>query len=212
MDIAQTRKPNRAKNPRVLSGVGLTQPALNRLYQFHKYFIDGVRNGRRLVLRSCDLRKLDFSDMDLSNSELISCDFGNATLFRTNFRLAQLFAANFRDADLRGANFEKANLRAAAFEGADLTGAKLEGADLRECAIMDDKTDQVGHDLVWRYRSVLLGKPCVERITDDIRHSYPVATCDPGNALAGFVVNSQRNRCSHGTGSSANKPTVIRYV
>ncbi len=66
MDIARTRKPDQAKNSRILSGVGLTQPALNRLYQLHKHFIDGVRNGRRLVLRSCDLRKLDFSDMDLS--------------------------------------------------------------------------------------------------------------------------------------------------
>ncbi len=43
------------KGPVVLTGVGLTQPALDRLYHFHKYYIDGVRNGRRLVLRSCDL-------------------------------------------------------------------------------------------------------------------------------------------------------------
>ncbi len=156
MDIARTPKPDKAKNSRILSGVGLTQPALNRLYQFHKHFIDGVRNGRRLVLRSCDLRKLDFSDMYLSDSELISCDFGNATLCRTNFRLAQLFAANFRGADLRGANFEKANLRSAGFEGADLTGAKLEGADLRECAIMDDKTNEVGRAIASTFRGATL--------------------------------------------------------
>ena len=80
MDNDRTPKPDKAKNYSNLSGVGLTQPALNRLYQLHKHFIDGVRNGRRLVLRSCDLRKLDFTDMDLRDSELISCDFSSATL------------------------------------------------------------------------------------------------------------------------------------
>ncbi len=156
MNDAAEPAPDYRNGSAVLSGVGFTQRALDRLYLFHKYFIDGVRNGRRLVLRSCDLKGLDFTDMDLRDSELISCDFSTATLVRVDFRFAKLFAARFENADLRGANFEKADLRASVFEGANLSGAKLEGADLRECAIIDHETNEVGQAIASTFRGATL--------------------------------------------------------
>ncbi len=43
-----------------------------------------------------------------------------------------------------------------AFESANLTGAKIEGADLRECAIMDDKTNEVGRAIASTFRGATL--------------------------------------------------------
>ena len=149
-------RPKRPNGPQVLTGIRLTQQLLQGLHERHVLFVRGVRNGRRLVLRRCDLSGLDFTKMDLTGAELAACDFGGAKFRDAKLRLAQLFAANFDGANLTGANFEKADLRAAAFEHADLTGAKLQGADLRECAFINEKTNVLGEAVPSSFRAALL--------------------------------------------------------
>ncbi len=117
-----------AKKPvggRVLVEVRITQPILARLQALHMNFVRGVRNGRKMLLRRCDLSGLDFTDMNFSSAELLACNFSKSKLHRVDFRFAMLFAGNFDDADLRGANFQKADLRASAFENANLTGKRI---------------------------------------------------------------------------------------
>jgi uncharacterized protein YjbI with pentapeptide repeats len=146
----------RDRGPRVLTGARLTQPVLESLQALHFQFVRGVRNGRKLVLRRCDLGGLDLSSMDLTGAELLACNFSRARLRDTNLRLAQLYAANFDSADLLGTDLEKADLRAAAFENADLTDAKLLGADLRDCAFIDEKTNELGGAISSSFRAATL--------------------------------------------------------
>ncbi|MCH8139553.1 MAG: hypothetical protein IH926_11510, partial [Proteobacteria bacterium] len=63
-------RPTHATGPQVLTGIRLTQQLLQRLHERHVLFVRGVRNGRRLVLRRCDLSGLDFTKMDLTGAEL----------------------------------------------------------------------------------------------------------------------------------------------
>ena len=140
----------------VLTGIRVTQPVLERLHEIHTHFLKGVRNGRKLVMRRCDLSELDFTGMDFSYAEMLACDFKGSKLRSAIFRSANLFAADFTKTDLGGANFVKADLRASTFERADLTDAEFEGADLRECAFIDDETNEVGKSIASTFRGPTL--------------------------------------------------------
>jgi uncharacterized protein YjbI with pentapeptide repeats len=140
----------------VLTGIRVTQHLLDGLRTLHSDFLRGVRNGRKIAMRRCDLSRLDFTGMNLSKAELLACNFDGSQLSNTDFHLANLFAGSFEDADLTGANFEKADMRAATFERANLTDTKLVSADLRDCAIMDDKTNQIGNSSPSIFRNALL--------------------------------------------------------
>ena len=118
----------------ILDGVRVTQPLLDGLCDLHISFVRGVRNGRKLVLRRCDLSGLDLTNKNVSQAEFMACSFKGASLTGANFRFAQVVATNFDEADLSEADFEKATLRSATFEGANLTRAKLNGVDLRDGA------------------------------------------------------------------------------
>ena len=85
----------RIGGPKVLSDGRLTQPILERLQALHLQFVRGVPNGRRMVLRRCDLSGLDFSGMDMTGADLLACDFSRSNLRKTNMRLARLYAAKF---------------------------------------------------------------------------------------------------------------------
>ncbi len=150
----RTRRPRNGYH--VLTGVRVTQQLLDGLRELHSDFLRGVRNGRKIAMRRCDLSHLDFSGMELSKAELLACSFDGSRLSGSSFRLANLFAGSFEDADLTGADFEKADLRSATFERANLTAAKFVGADLRDCAIMDDKTNQIGASSPSIFRNALL--------------------------------------------------------
>src|SRR3972149_3162640 len=155
-----SQKGNRAQRqrngPQILTGVRVTQQLLDGLQVLHSDFLRGVRNGRKIAMRRCDLSGLDFSSMQLGKAELLACNFEGSNLSGSNFRLANLFAANFNNTNLTGANLDKADLRASRFEHANLTGASLEGADLRDCAIMDDETNQIGALVPSCFRNAVL--------------------------------------------------------
>ncbi|MFQ6017519.1 MAG: pentapeptide repeat-containing protein, partial [Kiloniellaceae bacterium] len=138
------------------TGVRITQPVLARLQTLHLRFVRGIRNGRKVVLRRCDMSGLDFTDMDFRSAELLACDFSKSKMQRTDFRFAMLFAGNFDDADLSRADFQKADLRASTFERANLTRAKMEGADLRNCAFMDEETSELGDVISSTFRGAML--------------------------------------------------------
>ena len=122
----------------------------------HRDFLNGIRDGRKIVMHRCDLSGLDLSGMDLRSAEFMACDFSGATIRSANFGYAQLLASRFDQADLTDSDFTRAGLRAATFEYADLTGVRLIDSDLRDCAIYDDETNVIGSPLASTFRRALL--------------------------------------------------------
>ena len=114
----------------ILSEVRLTQRALDRLHEYHVYYLKGVRGGRKILLRRCDLRGLDFTKMNLTSAKMLACDLSGATLFGAVLKRATLYVTKFNGADLTNANFENANMRACEFEDANLTGTDFIDARL----------------------------------------------------------------------------------
>ncbi len=110
----------------------ITQVALDEMIAQHKRFIEARPNGKKLVLRHCDLTGLDISNRDLSDAELLNCDFSRANLTNSKLERARLNCSIFRSASLSRANLSKSDLRGCVLASADLSMANLRCADLRE--------------------------------------------------------------------------------
>jgi uncharacterized protein YjbI with pentapeptide repeats len=115
----------------VLSGYRVTPELLRRLHVLHRRYIRGMRDGRRAVLKDCNLSDLVITAHDFSDSEFIACNFKGAVLVDTHFERANLFGCSFTQADLTRANFSRADLRGAKFDEAILTHTVFKEADLR---------------------------------------------------------------------------------
>jgi len=121
-----------------ITGRRLSTSAVERLADYHGRYLKGMKGGRRVVLRACNLAGLDLTGVNLSDADLPACDFSNAILRNVVFARANLFGARFDGADLTNANLERADLRGAKFENAKLIRTKLAGADMRRGEVMGE--------------------------------------------------------------------------
>lgn len=99
--------------------------------------VDDVLASARgqLVLRGCDLVRMDYEGSDMSYSDCREANLSEARLCEADLRWADLSGAVLDRVDLSGANLTGADLRGARLVGANLraarmAGARLEGADL----------------------------------------------------------------------------------
>tara|TARA_R100000656_G_scaffold24167_1_gene21384 strand:- start:134 stop:1198 length:1065 start_codon:yes stop_codon:yes gene_type:complete len=120
-------------------GRRLSACAVERLADFHGRYLRGMKGGRRVVLRACNLSGLDLSGYNFSDAELPACDFSEANLTSAKFVRANLFGAHFNGADLSNTSFERADLRGAKFDGAKLYYTHFKGADLRRGEVLGNE-------------------------------------------------------------------------
>ncbi len=121
-----------------ITGRRLSASALERLVSYHNRYQKGMKGGRRVVLRACNLSGLDLSGINLSDADLPACDLSKANLRGTILMRANLFGARFDGADLSYANFERADLRGAKFVGATLFNTRLKAADMRRGEVLGE--------------------------------------------------------------------------
>jgi len=131
----------------VISGMRITQEALDRLCLLHQRYMGGKPQGRRMALRDCDLSGLSLEGRDLSEAEMVSCNFQGSNLRGAVFRRALLLGSQMDEADLTGADFHRADLRGVRFDKAVLSEAMFHDADLGQAMVMrvlDDSNDITG--------------------------------------------------------------------
>lgn len=106
----------------------------------HQRYLDGKRDGVRLILSMRNLSGLSLTGRSFTRAELVGCSFAGSNLRGANFRETNLFCADFRYADIRGADFRKADLRGARFDHANLGDALFDKADCREGLLFVQKS------------------------------------------------------------------------
>jgi len=106
----------------------------------HQRYLDGKRDGMRLMLSMRNLSGTSLAGKSLARSEMVGCSFVGSDLRGTDFREANLFCADFRYADIRNADFRKADLRGARFDHANLGSTLFDKADCREGLLFVQKS------------------------------------------------------------------------
>ncbi|CAK0773018.1 secreted effector protein PipB2 [uncultured Gammaproteobacteria bacterium] len=139
----------------------IDKPLRDRILEHQQWVVSLSREGRRLVLKDCDLRGLQMKGVDWSAAELLNVDLRDIVLTRaklsmTTFTRSRMTHADLTLAEARGANFSQCLLTGARLVDADFSpvvsvqnqankwftqfvDADLSGADLSGCRCPEAK-------------------------------------------------------------------------
>ena len=129
----------------------MTQDEFDQQVKAQWAYVNGYRDGVRLVIYDMDLRGIDMSGLNLSHATFDNCDMRGvrmgyahlreASIRNTDLTGAVLTGSNLYSATLLNVNLEDAKLDVARLDDAVLKRVKLSRADLRGASLGSTRMD-----------------------------------------------------------------------
>lgn len=105
---------------------------LDNSLKLHKLWLDSDgKDGKKVVLKRCDLRKIDFRGKDLRKIDLRQSNMAFAKLDGANLAGAAIGDVNLFKASMENCNLSGANAPNSDFSGVSASGARFQAANLR---------------------------------------------------------------------------------
>jgi uncharacterized protein YjbI with pentapeptide repeats len=135
---------------RIAAFVTLKPDELDRILVDHISFLNNARGGKRAILSSLQLGRMDLSNCQLAKAEICGAILTGATLKFANFSQATLYCSEMCNVDGRFANFSQADMRGVTLNGSNLSHARLDGADFRSGRLMKSGSSGVPEAVIDR--------------------------------------------------------------